>query len=106
MLVDAAGKETPLPPEKELGAGDDDGTCSAGVKLPALPDGDYRLRARVTSPLGTDTVDAPLALYAPARVHVLTDRPLYEPGHQVRSAPWCCAPRTWPRSTAARARGR
>lgn len=84
FLVDAAGKESPLQPEKRWEQRSDDYTLSAPVKLPALPDGDYTLRARVSSPLGTDTVDAPLALYAPARVHVLTDRPLYEPGHQVR----------------------
>jgi hypothetical protein len=38
----------------------------------------------VTSRLGESSVEVPLALYAPARVHVLTDRPLYEPGNTVR----------------------
>ncbi|HEX8819017.1 MAG TPA: MG2 domain-containing protein [Archangium sp.] len=84
FLVDAQGKESPLSPENRWEQLDYDFSLYAQVKLPALPDGDYKLRARVTSPLGTDTVEAPLALYAPARVHVLTDRPLYEPGHQVR----------------------
>jgi hypothetical protein len=84
FLVDAAGKESPLQPEKRWEQQDYDFSLFAPVKLPALPDGDYKLRARVTTPLGTDTVDAPLALYAPARVQVLTDRPLYEPGHPVR----------------------
>ncbi|KFA89840.1 MG2 domain-containing protein [Archangium violaceum] len=84
FLVDAGGKESPLAPEKSWEQRDSDFARVARVKLPALPDGDYTLRARVTTPLGTGTVDAPLALYAPARVHVLTDRPLYEPGHQVR----------------------
>ena len=84
FLVDAGGKESPLAPEKGWEQRDFDFSLSARVKLPALPDGDYKLRARVTTPLGTGDVDVPLALYAPARVHVLTDRPLYEPGHQVR----------------------
>ncbi|QRN96146.1 hypothetical protein JRI60_45180 [Archangium violaceum] len=84
FLVDAQGKESPLPPEDGWKKQGSSFTLRAQVKLPALPDGDYRLRARVSSPLGTDTVEAPLALYAPARVHVLSDRPLYEPGHQVR----------------------
>ncbi|WP_224242936.1 MG2 domain-containing protein [Hyalangium gracile] len=84
LLLDAAGKETPLKPEKAWEPFDDDGQLFAPVKLPALPDGDYRLRARVTTPLGTDSVEAALPLYAPARIHVLTDRPLYEPGHRVR----------------------
>jgi hypothetical protein len=81
-LVDAAGKETPLAPGRgwqEIG-----GQRAASVELPAVPDGDYVLRARVTSRLGTDAADLPLPLYAPARVHVVTDRPLYEPGHTVR----------------------
>ncbi|QDE88161.1 hypothetical protein BHS06_03875 [Myxococcus xanthus] len=85
FLVDGEGKETPLPLSKgtewmrTLG----DQGLSARVVLPEVPDGDYQLRARVTSPLGTDSVDAPLPLYANALAHVLTDRPLYEPGHEV-----------------------
>ncbi|MCY1017140.1 MG2 domain-containing protein [Pyxidicoccus sp. MSG2] len=85
FLVDADDKETPLPPDKEHGwKREDHGPLVTRVALPQVPDGDYRLRARVTTPLGTDTVDAALPLYAPARVHVLTDRPLYEPGNEVR----------------------
>jgi hypothetical protein len=38
----------------------------------------------VTSRLGESTVDAPLPLYAPARIHVLTDRPLYKAGDSVQ----------------------
>lgn len=83
VLLDAAGQETPLKPEKDWKR-EDNGDLWAELKLPALPDGDYRLRARITTRLGTDTVEAALPLYAPARVHVLTDRPLYEPGHRVQ----------------------
>jgi hypothetical protein len=80
-LVDAAGKETALAVKAWAPAGD---ARSASVELPAVPDGDYKLRAHVTSRLGTDSVDLALPLYAPARVHVVTDRPLYEPGHTVK----------------------
>lgn len=83
VLLDATGKETPLQPE-EGWKRQDSGDLAGTVKLPALPDGDYRLRARVTTRLSADTVEAALPLYAPARVHVLTDRPLYEPGHRVQ----------------------
>ncbi|NVJ02746.1 hypothetical protein HV824_32135 [Myxococcus sp. AM009] len=85
FLVDGAGKETPLPlaQETDWTRTQDDRGLSARVVVPEVPDGDYQLRARVTSPLGTDTVDAPLPLYANALAHVLTDRPLYEPGHEV-----------------------
>ncbi len=61
-----------------------DDTSWAEVSLPEVPDGDYQLRARYTTALGTGEVSLPLALYAPARIHVLTDRPLYEPGNTVR----------------------
>ncbi|RKH33795.1 MG2 domain-containing protein [Corallococcus sicarius] len=84
-LLDAAGQETPLPVDaKARWEREGDGPLTAPVTLPQVPDGDYRLRARVTTPLGSDTVEAALPLYAPARVRVLTDRPLYEPGHRVR----------------------
>ena len=48
-----------------------------------LPDGDYQLTVTITASAGTATATAPLALYAPARVHVATDRPLYEPGNTI-----------------------
>src|SRR5262249_25887921 len=57
---------------------------SATIELPDVPDGDYQLRARIRSRIGDDSVDVPLPLYTPARIHVLTDRPLYEPGNLVR----------------------
>ncbi|AKF79561.1 hypothetical protein MFUL124B02_04580 [Myxococcus fulvus 124B02] len=85
FLVDAEGKQTPLTPEKDGPWKRDDGEVSrATVKLPDVPDGDYRLSARLSTPLGEDTVEIALPLYAPAVAHVLTDRPLYEPGNEVR----------------------
>ena len=80
-LVDGE-RETKLEPK--AGWHDSGGGLTARVVLPEIPDGDYLLRARVSSPLGEDSVDVPLAVYAPARVHVLTDRPLYEPGNSVQ----------------------
>lgn len=59
------------------------GELISNVRLPALPDGDYVLRATVTAPFEDVTVDVPLALYAPALVHAITDRPLYKPGQDV-----------------------
>ena len=49
-----------------------------------LPDGEYLLRVEAKTALGDATVDAPVPLYAPARIHVVTDRPLYEPGNTVK----------------------
>ncbi|HEY0190927.1 MAG TPA: MG2 domain-containing protein [Kofleriaceae bacterium] len=54
------------------------------LALPELADGDYLVHVRYRSALGTDEVAAPLALYTPARIHVITDRPLYQPGNTVR----------------------
>lgn len=59
-------------------------SLQAEVELPKVNDGDYTLRTRVTSPIGEALLDLPLPLYTPARVHVLTDRPLYEPGNTVK----------------------
>lgn len=83
FLVNPSGKEEPLPPKKGW-TSEKDHAVAAMITLPQVPDGDYRLRAKVKTKLGADTVDAPLPLYAPARVHVITDRPLYEPGNTVR----------------------
>ncbi|MBL8953897.1 MAG: hypothetical protein JNK82_24180 [Myxococcaceae bacterium] len=54
------------------------------LEIPRVNDGDYVLRVKVHSNLGESSVDLPLPLYAPARVHLITDRPLYEPGNTVR----------------------
>ncbi|MEZ4323364.1 MAG: MG2 domain-containing protein [Myxococcota bacterium] len=58
-------------------------SLSLGMKLPDVPDGDYRLRATLTTGFETIAVDAELPLYAPALVHVMSDRPLYKPGQEV-----------------------
>ncbi len=55
------------------------------ITLPKdLGDGDYTLTVKAKTPAGDVVVDAPLPVFAPARVHLITDRPLYEPGHTVK----------------------
>ncbi|HEX3757554.1 MAG TPA: MG2 domain-containing protein [Kofleriaceae bacterium] len=61
-----------------------DGALRAQIVLPAVPDGDYQLHATYRTALGAGEVSVPLKIYAPARIHVLTDRPLYQPGNTVR----------------------
>lgn len=80
-LVTAQGETLLTPKEGWKSAGD---LMTAEVQLPKVNDGEYLLRARAQSALGEATVDVPLPLYTPARIHVLTDRPLYEPGNTVR----------------------
>jgi hypothetical protein len=77
----AANEVRKLPIERWERAG---GASLAKLVLPEVPDGDYRLRATYETGLGKGEVSVPLALYAPARIHVITDRPLYEPGNTVR----------------------
>jgi hypothetical protein len=60
----------------------------SGVWIPAelpadLPDGDYVLAVTVDAGFESTSVEVPIAVYAPAVVHVLTDRPLYKPGQDV-----------------------
>ena len=82
FLVDASGKETALPIEGKWQ--DLDESKRATIVLPQVDDGDYLLRTKATSKIGPSVVDMKLPLYAPARIHMLTDRPLYEPGNTVQ----------------------
>ena len=75
-LVDAKNTATPLAAKRRGN--------TFTFKVPELPDGDYKLRADYATRVGAGTLEAAIPLYTPARVHVLTDRPLYEPGNTVR----------------------
>lgn len=76
-LVDAKGVATPLQPKEWKGS-------TTLVKIPEVPDGDYKLHASYVTRLGPGELDVAIPLYTPARVHVITDRPLYEPGNVVK----------------------
>ena len=82
FLVDAAGTETPLPIKGKWETLNE--SKKATITLPQVDDGDYLLRTKTTSKIGDSSVDLKLPLYAPARIHLLTDRPLYEPGNLVQ----------------------
>jgi hypothetical protein len=60
------------------------GVQAGNVRLPRVPDGEYTLRAIVRSAIDEQTVDVSLPLFSPSRIHLLTDRPLYEPGNTVQ----------------------
>lgn len=51
--------------------------------LPDVPDGDYTLRVKVDAGFEAAELDVPVPVYAPAVVHLMTDRPLYKPGQEV-----------------------
>ncbi len=88
FLVDQQGEATKLEPERRWWQRSwhksGPGYRYADVRLPDVPDGDYVLRAEVDTPLGEVSVDAELPLYAPALVHLATDRPLYKPGQTIK----------------------
>ncbi|HLL21598.1 MAG TPA: MG2 domain-containing protein, partial [Kofleriaceae bacterium] len=79
-LVGANKQRTKLPATWEVVGSD----RRAEITLPALPDGDYQLHASFVTRVGAGELEVPLPLYTSARVHVLTDRPLYEPGNTVQ----------------------
>lgn len=76
-LIDGKNKAMPLEVEWKTSTG-------GNLALPDVPDGDYKLHAKYTTKLGSGELDVPLPLYTPARIHVITDRPLYEPGNVVK----------------------
>jgi hypothetical protein len=79
-LVGPAGSQ-PLPVAWE----DFGSRLRAKLTLPTdLPDGDYKLHAKYETRIGKGEIELPLGLYTPAKVHVITDRPLYEPGNVVK----------------------
>src|SRR5262249_45994244 len=63
------GADQALAPKEWTRSGD---SLFAELQLPKLNDGDYTLKVKAHSPLGESTVDLPLPLYAPARVHLIT----------------------------------
>ena len=79
-LVDADGMATPLAGEWT----DEDGVHHAVVELPKLPDGDFLIRGGVDTRLGGAVVESPVSFFAPAVAHVLTDRPLFQPGQTIQ----------------------
>jgi hypothetical protein len=58
---------------------------AATLSIPTGPDGDYVLRAHADTPLGPLVAEAELALYAPAQLVLVVDRPLVRPGETVRA---------------------
>jgi hypothetical protein len=79
-LVDGKGQSQPIKARWSWSGN----ARKATLTIPDVPDGDYKLHAAYSTALGKGELDLPLPLYAPARIHVITDRPLYEPGNTVR----------------------
>jgi hypothetical protein len=83
FLVPDGGEEQALTPKE--GWKKNGGSVTGKITLPAdLKDGDHKLRAKARTSAGEVSLDVPFSVYAPAKVHLLTDRPLYEPGNTIR----------------------
>lgn len=80
-LIDGQGAAVEGLAWRDLDWGDESGSLE--VKVPQVPDGDYRLRTTIDAGFETATVDLELPFYRPALVHAMSDRPLYKPGQQV-----------------------
>jgi hypothetical protein len=82
ILRTQGGAETPLDLDWRATA---PGTKEAKVTLPAdLTDGEHELEVRAVTAAGDASTTVALSVFAPAKVHVLTDRPLYQPGDTVQ----------------------
>src|SRR5262245_3434828 len=73
FFVKPGGEELELKPRE--GWKSDSDREQASVALPEVPDGEYTLRAKVSTPIGDTTQDVALPVFAPAKIHVITDRP-------------------------------
>lgn len=80
-LLDGQGQPVDGLEWKDLSWGDTSG--SLDVRVPDVPDGDYRLRTTIDAGFEKVDVDLELPFYRPALVHTMSDRPLYKPGQQV-----------------------
>lgn len=82
FLVSSEGTETPLTiDEQEMSKGE----LKGQFVFPKVTDGPYEILVRSESPFGESMVSAPIELYSIARGHLLTDRPLYEPGNHIQA---------------------
>ncbi|MBK8011160.1 MAG: hypothetical protein IPK13_07395 [Deltaproteobacteria bacterium] len=81
-LVAPTGEERSLDPRNGW---DSSGESRwAEVVLPDdLKDGLYTLRVHGVAPFDETSVELKLPIFAPAKIHVITDRPLYEPGNVI-----------------------
>ncbi len=80
-LVDSEDRDVP-----GFTIGDRDRThdsVALQVRVPEVPDGDYRLLVDLDAGFEATSIELPVPLYTPAIVHTMTDRPLYKPGQSV-----------------------
>ncbi len=70
----------------------DDGVARADFRVPALPAGDYRLEVVTASALGEEKLERDVKIRADAKILLVTDKPLYQPGQLIHVRALCLHP--------------
>lgn len=78
-VKDKAGKAYELYTGKTRG----DGLANVEFEMPSLDAGQYDLEIQTRSALGEETLKHPIRIKADAKVLLVSDRPIYQPGHLI-----------------------
>ena len=78
-LIDAKKEKHPL----FSGVTGADGKVLANFDVPPVPAGQYTLQIATRSPLGSETLERQVRIKADAKVMLVSDRPIYQPGHVI-----------------------
>jgi hypothetical protein len=76
-LLDANGKATPL----YKGKTDRNGLAAVNFQVPDLPAGQYQLEVVTRSAFGEEKLQHPVRLKSDVKILLLSDKPIYQPGH-------------------------
>ncbi|MCI0459089.1 MAG: MG2 domain-containing protein [Gemmataceae bacterium] len=60
-----------------------DGQIEANFQVPSLPTGQYTLVVATRSALGEEKLERPVRIADDAKILLVTDRPIYQPGHLI-----------------------
>ncbi|HZT82435.1 MAG TPA: MG2 domain-containing protein, partial [Gemmataceae bacterium] len=60
-----------------------DGVANASFKVPALPTGSYKIEVATRSALGEEKLERDVRVKSEAKVLLVTDKPLYQPGQVI-----------------------
>jgi 5-hydroxyisourate hydrolase-like protein (transthyretin family) len=70
----------------------DDGNICASFQVPQLLAGEYKLEVATMSPLGKDKLEHTVRLKSEAKILLVTDKPLYQPGQLIHLRALCLRP--------------
>src|SRR5262249_53292329 len=82
------GKTYPL----YSGTTGDDGTARADFAVPKVPAGPYKLEVATKSKFGQEKLERDVRVKSEAKVLLVTDKPLYQPGQLIHARALCLHP--------------